>query len=135
MSDADIVAGFEQGTLSELPHRDHVRLAWLYLRRDPLWAALPRYCGDLRRFAERMGKPGLYHETVTWAYLLLIHERRQQRPAEETWEEFVAANGDLLRSRPSVLDRYYRAETLSSDRARRSFVLPDRLGSPNQAQP
>ena len=44
-----------------------------------------------------------------------------------TLEAFAAANMDLLSSRPSILDRYYRAGTLASERARRSFVLPDRL--------
>lgn len=36
-------------------------------------------------------------------------------------------HADLLAWQPSILDRYYRAETLDSDRARRTFVMPDRL--------
>jgi hypothetical protein len=118
---------FERATLESLSHRDHVRLAWIYLQREPLWSALPRFCADLRRFATQAGAPGRYHETISWAYLLLIHERRQRRPEDETWEAFAAANADLVARGPSVLDRYYHAETLDSDRARAGFVLPDRL--------
>ena len=67
---------------------------------------------------------GLYHETITWAYVALIHERVERRPAAH-WEEFCRLNPDLLSWRPSILDRYYRPETLASDLARRVFVLPD----------
>ena len=78
------------------------------------------------RAAEAAGKPGLYHETITWAYVLLVHERRAATGAED-WPAFAARNPDLLAWKPSVLEaRYYREETLWSDRARETFVLPDR---------
>lgn len=129
LADGELLEGFEQATLASLSHGDHVRLAWLYLRRETLWSALPRFRADLKRFAARAGAPQLYHETITWAYFLLVHERRNGRPANEPWDSFAGANSDLLCWRPSVLDRYYREETLASERARRSFVLPDRLGA------
>ena len=64
----------------------------------------------------------------------LIHER-MRRGAEASWEEFAAANPDLLTWRPSILAAYYREETLRSDLARASFVLPDRLASPPPPRP
>ena len=129
MNDASLVRLVEAG---ETPpdgfhHRDHVRVAWWYLHQHQLPEALVRFSATLRRFALANGKPDLYHETITTAYMLLINERLDQRGRELTWPEFEARNPDLLTWRPSVLDRYYRAETLSSDRARRTFVMPDRL--------
>jgi hypothetical protein len=126
-ADEALLDGFERADLPAFTHRDHVRVAWLYLRREPLWTALPRFCDDLRRFAARAGAPQRYHETITWAYLLLVHERRAARPADEPWDDFADANPDLLCGQPSALERYYRAETLASERARRTFVLPDRM--------
>jgi hypothetical protein len=124
----DLIRRFEDGTLpaSEFHHRDHVRLAWLYLKEDPPLAALTRFAVGLKRFADRHGKAGLYHETITWAYLFLIHERMAQGEDGERWEEFAARNPDLLTWKPSILDAYYRQETLASDLARRVFVMPDR---------
>src|SRR5262249_34307385 len=76
-------------------------------------------------------KAGLYHETITWAYLLLIRERmeRQGEGANASFEAFARANPDLMTWKPSVLAAYYRDETLASPLARRTFVMPDRLGA------
>lgn len=74
----------------------------------------------------REGWAGLYHETITWAYLLLIRERMERGPRDAEWEEFASANPDLLVWKPSVLDRYHTPETLGSDLARCVCLLPDR---------
>ena len=129
MNDDELLAGFEAGTLPAFHHHDHVRVAWLYLERYDTLTALGRFAEGLRHFAAAKGRPGLYHETVTWAYLLLIRERRAQAAGGETWEEFAARNGDLLAWEPSILSHYYRDETLASELARRVFVLPDRMAS------
>ena len=68
--------------------------------------------------------PGLYHATITTAYLTLVAERMAAGP-EAPWEAFAAAHGDLLRWKPSVLDGYYSADRLWSDLARRQFLMPD----------
>ena len=94
---------------------------------EPPLSALTRFAEGLKRFAARNGAAGLYHETITWAYLFLIHERKARGEAGESWEEFAARNPDLLTWKPSVLAGYYREETLASDLARRVFVMPDRL--------
>lgn len=127
MSD-DLVRRFEDGTLetSEFHHRDHVHLAWLYLKAEPPLQALTRFTNGLKSFAARHGLGKLYHETITWALLFLIHERMAKGDCDETWGEFEGRNPDLLTWKPSVLDGYYRPETLASDLARRVFVLPDR---------
>lgn len=126
MSDDELLRGFEAGTLPAFHHCDHVRVAWLYLERFDALAALARFAEGLRHFAAAKGQAGLYHETITWAYLLLIRERRAQAAAAETWDGFAARNADLFAWKPSILARYYRDETLASDLARQVFVLPDR---------
>ncbi|HEY0512621.1 MAG TPA: hypothetical protein VGH73_11995 [Thermoanaerobaculia bacterium] len=126
MTDAEFVQRFEDCTLpsSEFHHRDHVRLAWIFLRRSTPLEALARFTAGLKRFATFNGHPGLYHETITWAYLFLIHERMDDGAATETWEEFAARHPDLFLWNPSILDYYYDPETLRSEKARRVFVLP-----------
>lgn len=117
---------FESRRLEAFHHRDHVRLAWVYLRNEPGPAGFERFVTALKTFAAEAGKPGLYHETLTWAFLLIVRER-MARTASATFAEFAAANSDLLAWKPSILDRYYRPETLASELARRVFVMPDRI--------
>jgi hypothetical protein len=115
--------GFAPGSFH---HRDHVRLAWVLLERATLMETLGRFTSGLRRLAREAGKPQVYHETITCAYVILVQERRAA-VGKEDWPAFAARNPDLLAWKPSVLEaKYYREETLWSDRARESFVLPDR---------
>ncbi len=129
MSDADVerlVAAFERCTLppAELHHRQHVQVAWWLLRAAPPLPAMERFVGDLRRYAAHIGKPELYHETITWAYLLLINERLERAGRQRSWEQFARDHAELLA--PALLHAYYRPETLASELARRVFVFPDR---------
>ena len=126
MNDRDFLRAFESLEFppGEFHHREHVRLAWVYLREAPLLPALARFRTSLLRFATNAGAAGVYHETITVAFLLLIHER-MQATASATFDDFATANPDLFVWKPSILDRYYRTETLQSDLARASFLLPD----------
>ena len=128
VTDEALVVAFDEGTLppGAFHHRDHVRTVWILLERRPVLEVLAGFSAGLHRLAAAAGKPGLYHETITWAYVLLVNERRAP-PGAEAWPAFAARNPDLLAWKPSVLEtRYYREETLWSDRARGTFVLPDR---------
>lgn len=126
MTTAELLAAFEGQTMpaSEFGHREHLRVAWacLRLQHDEPAAAMARVARGLRAFAAYAGAPGRYHETITFAFMLLVRQR--MGGPEETWEAFIAANDDLLDRK--VLERYYWPETLASDRARRQFVMPDR---------
>ena|SRR5437867_1765826 len=127
MTDEEFIAGFEACTLpaETFHHEQHVRMAWLYLQRYSVLQALERFSENLKRFATANGKPNLYHETITWAYVLLIHERISRSPPQG-WEDFRAANADLLDWKNNILKSFYSEETLQSELARRVFVFPDR---------
>jgi hypothetical protein len=128
MTDEEFIARFEDGSLAgeSFHHADHVRMAFLYLSRFSPLEALQRFSSALVRFAEAKGKPGLYHETITWAFLLLIRERMARAGMPQSWNQFAAGNPDLLDWRENVLRKYYRSETLSSEIAKRTFLLPDK---------
>lgn len=128
MTTDELLDRFESATLpgDAFHHAQHVEAAWGYLRRFPLPEALARFTAALQRFAAANGATGKYHATMTVAYVLLIADRMADDAAPD-WPSFAARHPDLLAWNPSALDRYYRPETLASDRARRSFVMPDRV--------
>ena len=110
---------------NEFHHHQHVEVAWLFVRRYGMPAAIAEFSAAIHRFATAKGATALYHETITWAFLLIISERQARQPAE-AFGDFAAANPDLLSWKPSVLDRYYSNELLASDLARQTFLMPDR---------
>jgi hypothetical protein len=127
MTEDELITRMELGTLTaeEFHHADHVRLAWAYLQRDDYPHALWRFIRNLKAFASRMGRPGRYHETITCAWVTLIHQRDRASGGFASWEEFARANEDLMEGPVGVLANYYRAETLASPLARVIFLLPD----------
>jgi hypothetical protein len=129
LSDDEFIARFEDCSLNNeaFHHCDHVKIAFLYLSRYPALQAIQRFCSSLVKFAAAKGKPRLYHETITWAFLLLIRERIARSGGRQTWSEFAASNQDLLSWKDNVLTKYYREETLSSDLARSTFLFPDKI--------
>ena len=131
MTGEELIQQFENGTTpaDAFHHADHVRLAFEYLCRYPPLQALERFSNALKRFAAAQGKADRYHETITWAYLLLIRERQARASRCQTWEEFAKRNPDLLTWKGGVLASLYRQETLDSDLARRTFVLPDQVSA------
>jgi hypothetical protein len=129
MTDDEFERAFDDLSLppSAFRHADHVRLAWIYLSRMALPEAMRRYADRLCAFATHLGKPGLYHETITYAFLLVINERIADAPAGEDWPGFQARNPDLFAGVHAALGRWYSKERLASERSRAGFVMPDRV--------
>jgi hypothetical protein len=136
-----LIESFESGHVDNgaFHHRDHVRLAWTYLRELSFPAGAQRFTEALQRFAAANGKPQLYHATITWVYLVTIHDRMSAPSAtgarQDRWEAFAAENPDLLTWKPSIIEALYKPETIASEHARRIFVLPDQLRFSQSAIP
>ena len=117
------IVAFENGALdpAEFPHSEHVRMGYEMLGRYSFGEAISRFSGGLKLLAAKAGKPQLYHETITVAFLALINERRTAA-ASQIWPEFRANNADLFDKR--CLEKWYGAEQLGTDLARQTFCLP-----------
>jgi hypothetical protein len=127
-SDHLLIRQFEDCSLplDRFRHSVHIQIAFLYLCKHPVLDVLGRFPAALARYAEAHGKAGLYHETITWAYILLIHERMRRAGQAQSWAEFAAANADLMTWSGTILMQYYREETLHSELARNIFLFPDK---------
>ena len=126
MTNQELIRRFESDTLPDdsFHHADHVRLAFAYLCRYPVFRALEKFAIALKQFAAARGKTQLYNETITCAYFFLIRERMARSEVTD-WEEFARQNPDLLIWKDGILHRYYSERTLKSDLARSVFVFPD----------
>jgi hypothetical protein len=126
MDDRDLLVAFEHGSFKpgELTHERHVRVAWLILQREPLEQAIETLRGGFRRFAKSIGQPEIYHETMTCAFAILIDAAMHECGDKNDWIIFRAENPQLFRG-VTLLNEHYESETLNSDEARQTFVLPD----------
>jgi len=102
-------------------HADHVRVGFELLRRERFCDAVATYRAALRKIAARAGNPDAYHETITVAFLALIAEHAAGAEHAD-FEAFAAANPELMDK--SILQRWYGAERLGSNLARKTFILP-----------
>lgn len=127
MNDADFLAALEDGSLplAEFSHRNHLRAGWLYLERQPLPEAAMTCALAIRNYATRHGAPEKFHLTLTLAFMHIIANLREGHPSTD-WESFVAACPDLQRDAQRLIARHYSPPLLESDRARKTFVPPDR---------
>lgn len=120
------ISQFEACTLTEFHHKDHIRVAWTYLLAHPLPEAMIKMRDGIKKFAKHHGKDTLYHETITFAYVLMIHDRlaRHYSSSNDCWESFVSQNADLFAWKPSILDQYYPANLVTDELAKKQFLWP-----------
>ena len=127
---------FESCTLpeSEWTHLAHIRVAWVCYRliapADPI-KRIRR--GILAYNTAVLGRPEMYHETVTVAFSMLVANRVQDG---ESWADFAIRIDDLLDKKSPILLRYYSSDRLFSAEARKRFVEPDlkALPAPGRAR-
>lgn len=112
--------------LAEFSHEAHVRLAWIYLSQNPLPEAMTLFRDTLKKFAAFHGKSAIYHESITFIYLLLIHDRMKAQ-GNESWPIFLSKNPDLIGHGPGILRKLYTREQLDSSEWRATFRLPDAI--------
>lgn len=131
MNDDDFLAALETCQLpaAAFTHAAHVHAGFLYLQRHDFAEAIGAMRRSITAFAASIGKAGLYHETITVAFMTLINERMASDATPMDWPDFAARNSDLLTGQP--LATLYSPERLADPLARRVFLLPD-LGRPRQ---
>jgi hypothetical protein len=123
LSDNEFLAAFESATLTDFHHVDHIRAAWIYLRRLPFPAASERMAKSLRHFAASKGAHMKYHETITQAWLLLVWDALEHNSQAAGFDAFAATHPKLLEIH--ALRRFYSPELLAAPAAHIEFVPPD----------
>jgi hypothetical protein len=125
MDDNAFLTAFEAGAIpnTAFRHHDHLRLAWLYLRRDGRELGGARIRAGLRRFAMAHGVPHLYHETLTSFWIRLVAHAVETFPAQQRFEELLGCWAGFEDRRAAY--RHWRPETLDGAQARREWVEPD----------
>jgi hypothetical protein len=112
----------------ELPHtafrhRDHLRLAWLVVRRHGAGAAGPIVAAAIRRYARAHEHADRYHDTLTAFWVRLVAHAITAGDGDAGFDRFLAAHPLLLD--PGLPLRHWSRDVLFSDAARRAWREPD----------
>ena len=109
---------------AQFHHRDHLRLAYIFLIEHGSENAYAAFREALQDFLAHHGiDPTKYHATLTQAWLLAVcHFMEVSAPVAGS-EEFVDSHPVLLE--PAVMFTHYSRDLIKSDGARAAFVEPD----------
>src|SRR5689334_21904663 len=100
LNDDEFLATFERAGFDRngFPHRAHLRMAWLYVRRLGVDEAIERVTAGIRHMARSTGQPHLYHDTLTRAWVYVVASL--SHPEVSTFDR-------ILEARPELLDKHY----------------------------
>jgi hypothetical protein len=114
-------------------HREHLRIAYVYLAQHPFVEASRKMEDGLRKLLAHLGAPASkYHATLTGAWLLALRDAMVKCGPTADFQQFLDAGGARLLDR-GIMAAHYSPEVLSSAEARRTFVPPDRQKLPEPA--
>ncbi len=124
-SDEDLLRAFEDLSFPAdlFHHREHIRVAWLYLKSSDASRAAERMAEGIRRFANHQGATQKYHHTLTLAWMRLVAAALVETPEGFTFEQFMAPHPELCGK--NVLAKYFSDELLQTVTAREAWVEPD----------
>jgi hypothetical protein len=113
--------------LDQWHHRDHIKLAYLYLRMHGLEGAAKKLPAAIRAHNAKHQIPESptsgYHETMTQAWLRLVDAILCEYGPAETASQFVEQHPELLEKK--TLRLFYSRERFMSPQAKVEFVEPD----------
>lgn len=127
VNDRDLLSGFLNGTLESFPHEAHLRVVHLLVLERGEDAALATVTERIRAMAAAAGAATKFHMTRTTAWTRIVAAATAAGVTADS-DEFLARHPELIRR--DLLDDYYSAELLTSERARLEFVEPDRAPLP-----
>ncbi|MGA7910046.1 MAG: hypothetical protein WB682_05245 [Candidatus Dormiibacterota bacterium] len=130
LSDDEFLRAFFNRTLasSEFRNREHLRLAWLAVRRHGGSAAEEVVTAGIRKFAEHNSHRPLYHDTMTRFWVRLIDHAVSDRPEIVDFEEFLSAYPLLLDKNTPL--RHWSREAMFDAEARAGWREPDLVAVP-----
>jgi hypothetical protein len=125
LTDEEFVEAFEGLRLkhAHFNHGDHVRLAWIFVRRCGVVGAEEKLLKGIRGMAEKVNAPEKFLYTTTVAWTRLVAAELAKGSVEGPFERWIAEHEALLNTK--LLDGFYSPGVLKSEAARAGWVEPD----------
>ena len=129
ISDEAFLEQFETGAwpLEDWHHRQHIKVAYLYLSKYPFHTAMDRIRERIKAYNNLHNIPDMptsgYHETMTQAWMRLVYLTLRQYGPAESADAFFERSPQL--SEKKILRLFYSPDVFMSPRAKFEYVEPD----------
>jgi hypothetical protein len=118
--------------LEQWHHKQHIKVAYLYLRRFPFETAMARMRAGVKAFNAATNTPESltrgYHETMTQAWMRLVYFTLCEYGPAENAEAFYEQSPQLQQTK--ILRFFYTNELFTSPEAKAGFLEPDIIPFP-----
>jgi hypothetical protein len=117
---------FESGKIQpcDFHHRDHLRLAYVYLCENDVQTAQQMMKNSIKTFlANKNIGPGKYHETLTLAWVEAVCHFMERCGVMHCFDEFARSDQRIFDQ--NIMLTHYSKDRLFSDAARASYLQPD----------
>src|SRR5260370_6497296 len=124
-SDEEFLRAFEDLSFPAdlFHHREHIQVAWLYLKSTDASRAAERMSERIRRFANHHGATQKYHHTLTLAWMRLAAAALVETPEGYTFDPFLIAHAQL--KDPNLPAKYSSQARLRNAAAPEASLEPD----------
>jgi hypothetical protein len=123
--------------LEEWHHQQHIKVAYLYLRKYRFEKAMEKMREGVKAFNAAKGIPEAlergYHETMTQAWLRLVYFTLCEYGPAESAEAFYEQSPQLQQKK--ILRFFYTKDLFTSWQAKKEFVEPDIIPLPQSKRP
>ncbi len=128
LSDLEFSAEFKNATLHPklFNHEAHLRLAWIYIKRDGIDAAITQVCSQIINYATSLGAANKYNETVTIAAVRAVYHF-YLKSKSDNFRNFIEEFPRLKNNFKELLAQHYDIDIFNSEVAKCSFLEPNLL--------
>jgi len=126
-SDKELITQLKSGSLppADFTHEAHVRLVWIMRRKKFPQLTFYDVSRVIKNYAKSIGEGNIYHETLTFASVMIILNRIKKTPANDFFS-FIEENLDLILEFKSLIAMHYSDEIIQSDKAKNEIIPPDK---------
>lgn len=127
-TDQELLNKLKDGTLppADFTHEAHVRLVWIIQKNTPENEVTSEVSRIIKHYAEAIGEGTIYHETLTYASVMIILSHMKHKDYAN-FNEFLIDNPLLTQDFKSLINRHYSPELIHSELAKKEVLAPDIL--------
>lgn len=128
LADQEFEKQFKDCTLNPglFTHEAHLRLTWIHINKYGAQQAESTIPNQIIEYVTSLGAKDKYNATVTVAGVKVLSQFIQNSKTND-FDEFIKENNSLLTDFKGLLQKHYKTDIFSSEKAVNEFIEPDLL--------